>query len=488
MLLRQTLLYLPAQILAPAVQFASILIWAHLLAPADLGTVTLLVATQDVCYSAFFGWWGLYTLRFIAGYVDPAARLTYLRTETAAVILSAIVEAAVVLPLVRWGFGAVMTPGLLALAVAFLISRSINYYNADRARAEARVTLYSLVQVVGPVIGFLFGLLCIWKFGPTPGAVLAGFLAAQMIGVGMAVVQSDFLHRIGRPSTAILKQAISFGGVQTSSQLLAILAINAPRFIVSHLLGLAAVGMFSVGYSLGIRASSFAVTLVTAGAYPLVVKKMQMEGKEAAFAQLSKNMVLVALVVAPVAFGLLAVNRSVVNILVAERYRDVTLTVLPLATMGGLFRYLRAHTSDQVFLLSLKPQFGTIIAACDIVVAVASTFIGIRLFGVPGAALGPMVSGLATFTLSFLLSRTVFGYRAPFAAFARIVAAAVAMCAAVYALPVARHAPMLVAYVALGGAIYVGLVLLAMPREAKALLSLRSKLGGRFARKAGAGA
>ena len=356
------------------------------------------------------------------------------------------------------------------------------------ARAEARVTLYSLVQVVGPVIGFLFGLLCIWKFGPTPGAVLAGFLAAQMIGVGMAVVQSDFLHRIGRPSTAILKQAISFGGVQTSSQLLAILAINAPRFIVSHLLGLAAVGMFSVGYSLGIRASSFAVTLVTAGAYPLVVKKMQMEGKEAAFAQLSKNMVLVALVVAPVAFGLLAVNRSVVNILVAERYRDVTLTVLPLATMGGLFRYLRAHTSDQVFLLSLKPQFGTIIAACDNVVAVASTFIGIRLFGVPGAALGPMVSGLATFTLSFLLSRTVFGYRAPFAAFARIVAAAVAMCAAVYALPVARHAPMLVAYVALGGAIYVALVLLAMPREAKALLSLRSKLGGRFARKVGAGA
>lgn len=65
MLIRQTFLYLPAQVIAPAVQFAFNLIWAHLLSPEDLGVVTLLIATQEVLYALFFGWWGHYSLRFI---------------------------------------------------------------------------------------------------------------------------------------------------------------------------------------------------------------------------------------------------------------------------------------------------------------------------------------------------------------------------------------------------------------------------------------
>ncbi len=482
MLIRQTLLYLPAQILAPMVAFASVLIWAHLLTPSDLGVVTLLVAIQEVCYAAFFGWWGLYTLRFIAGFTDIAERTRYLRAETAAIGLSTLVQTAVVVVVLIYQFDTVMTPGLIALSLAFMITRSINNYSADRARAEARITLYSLVQVVGPVIGFCFGLLCIWRFGPSPNAVLAGFVVAQLIGVGLAIAMSDFCRGLGRVDPAILKTALTFGGTQTTSMMLAILAINAPRFIVGRMLGLDALGRFSVGYSLGIRASSFAVTLVTAGAYPLVVRKMQTEGRAAAFAQLSKNMILVALVVAPVAFGLLAVNRSVVELLVAEPYRAVTYIVLPLATLGGLFRYLRAHTSDQVFLLSLRPGFGTLIAACDIVIAIASTYAGIALYGVAGAALGPMISGLATFALSFVLSRTVFGYHAPLMAFLRIVLAAIVMCVAVYALPVAHNVVMLGAYVGLGGLIYIAATMLVMPREARTLLDMvKSRLPGRKA-------
>lgn len=477
MLIRQTLLYLPAQIIAPLVAFASVLIWAHLLAPADLGVVTLLVAIQDICYAAFFGWWGLYTLRFIAGFITPEERYIYLRTEMFAMVLSTLVEIAVVVPVLNYSFGSLMTPSLTVLSVLFMLTRSINNYGADRARAEARIALYTLVQTVGPVIGFGFGLACIWWFGSSPNAVIVGFVVAQGLGVLLSITMSDFCRGLGRPSLTMIKSALTFGGTQTMSQMLALLAMNAPRFIVSRELGLAALGMFSVGYSLGIRASSFAVTLVTAGAYPLVVRKMQTEGRDAAFAQLSKNMVLVALVVAPVAFGLLGINRSVVDLLVAPAYRTVTYTVLPLATLGGLFRYLRAHTSDQVFLLSLRPGFGTIVAVCDIVVAIASAFFGIWLMGVSGAAFGPMVSGLATFTLSFILSRFVFGYRAPLGPFVRILGAGAVMGGLIYALPEAKDVFLLSGYVALGALAYVVAVFIVMPTEARALGKM---LGRRF--------
>lgn len=480
MLLRQTLLYLPAQILSPLVQFASVLVWSHLLAPQSLGTVTLLVAIQEVCYMAFFGWWSLSTLRFISSFEGAAERAPFLKTESLAIIGCVVAQSlllALLLPLV---LGQTLSPQVLALSIAFMLTRSLNNYTADRARAEAQIALYSMVQIIGPVIGFLFGLFCIWRFGPAPSSVLAGFVVAQSIGIVIGLIRSDLFRSFGRGSRTILKRAISFGSIQTGSQLLAILAMNAPRFIVSTTLGLTALGMFSVGYSLGLRASSFAVTLVTAGAYPLVVRKMNSEGAPAAFTQLSKNMILVALTVAPVAFGLLGINRSVVDMLVAAPYREVTYVVLPLATLGGLFRYLRAHTSDQVFLLNLKPQIGTIVAACDIVVAVASVYVGIHVFGVKGAALGPMVSGLATFTLSFALSRLLFGFRAPLGTIGRIMLAAAIMGGAIWLLPVTVNPLILSLYVGVGGMAYVVLIILFLPRERQTLVGLIDKFAGKF--------
>ncbi len=46
MLIRQTLLYLPAQLLAPLIQFATILTWAHILTPEAVGITTLMIAAS----------------------------------------------------------------------------------------------------------------------------------------------------------------------------------------------------------------------------------------------------------------------------------------------------------------------------------------------------------------------------------------------------------------------------------------------------------
>jgi len=39
MLIRHTLLYLPAQFIGPAIQFISIIIWAYVLTPADVASL-----------------------------------------------------------------------------------------------------------------------------------------------------------------------------------------------------------------------------------------------------------------------------------------------------------------------------------------------------------------------------------------------------------------------------------------------------------------
>ncbi|GMM61965.1 oligosaccharide flippase family protein [Novosphingobium pituita] len=484
MLIRQTLLYLPAQIVAPLVQFASILVWARLMTPRDLGVVTLTIAVQEVYFALFFGWWQRYVLRFVRTFADTTARRQFLGCETLALLASGAAQSLAVVPLAAALEGGLPDPAMLALVEGFMITRSTSAYFADRARAEARIALYSLVQTCGPMAGFAIGVLLLLAHGSSAQAVLLGFLLAQGLGLVAALAMSDALRRPPAYDRPVFHTAIAFGGAVMIATLLATLAFALPRFIVSGALGMAAMGTFAVGYGLGLRASSFAVTLVTAGAYPLVVRRMEQEGIEAASAQLRQNMVLVALAVMPVACGLLAINRLIIDVLVESRFREATASILPLATIGGLFRYLRAHTSDQVFALCLRPGYGTAIAALDIVVAAASTWIGLRWLGLAGAALGPMISGLCTLLASFALSRRRFGFHAPLGTFARILAAATLMGLGVRAIPLVHTAPMLLLAIGLGVLFYGAALGLAMPREARGLLAtLAARLRARRAQR-----
>lgn len=476
MLLRHTLLYLPAQFVAPLIQFVSIIIWAHILSPTDLGVVTLIMAVQELAFAAFFLWWSHYALRFIAGFRDDEARGRFLGTEVIAIALSTVLQTLILLPVLHFYFAQAMTPALLAVTTAFLVSRSLNNYMAERARSEIRIALYSIMQITGPLLGLLIGLGLIWSGQPGAISIVAGFAIAQAGSMLFAFTMSDVGRRLPKLDRTIFGKAASFGIPVMLAYMLALVAANAPRFVVEHVRGLAAVGEFSVGFGLGLRASAFAVMMVTAGAYPLVVRRMEREGLAAAYEQLAKNITLVAVVVVPVAFGLLAVNTAVVDLMVPEAYRAVTYLVLPCATIGGLLRALRAHTTDQVFLIRSRTGFTTLIAVIDLIFAVGLSYAGLMLYGVPGAAIGPMVSGAVTFTTSLLLARWMLDFQVPWRAFGAIVLAAAVMAGIVAALPSGHGYVGLGLRVAVGGAIYPALLALLLPMARQMLFGMAGKL------------
>lgn len=63
MLIRHTLLYLPAQVLAPGLALVTVLAWAHLLPAREIGIATLVVALQEISYTLFYLWWSHFALR-----------------------------------------------------------------------------------------------------------------------------------------------------------------------------------------------------------------------------------------------------------------------------------------------------------------------------------------------------------------------------------------------------------------------------------------
>ncbi|HUO55745.1 MAG TPA: oligosaccharide flippase family protein [Rhodoblastus sp.] len=479
MLIRHTLLYLPAQILGPAIQFFSILLWAYALSPADVGVVTLVIAIQEMSFALFFMWWSHYALRFISGFSGDDRRRRFLASESAAVALCCLAQAALVTPALRLIFPGAMTPATLSVTVMFMLTRSLNTYMSERARSEAHIGLYTLIQTAGPLFGVAFGFALLFTLSRSPASVFAGFAAVQSLSIAAAAFLSDFARVRPRLDREILAGAASFGFPVMAAQLLALAALNAPRFVVERFLGLAAAGNFAVGYGLGLRASSVAVMLVTAGAYPLVVRKMELEGVEAAYRQLAKNITLVALVVIPVAFGLLAVNRSVVDLLIPMAYRDATYLVLPLATIGGMMRFLRAHTTDQVFLVRSRPIPVTAIAVIDLVLGVLSAVLGLHFYGMAGAAAGPMISGFATFAASLLTARFVLDFHLPLRMLAGVTAAAALMAVVVQVAPAGPGFVGLSLRIALGAALYGGAIVALLPPARRIALTAASRLWAR---------
>jgi O-antigen/teichoic acid export membrane protein len=477
MLLKQTWQYLPAQIVAPAVQLLSVLVWAHLLPVEEVGKATLIVAMQDMMFAGLFMWWSHFMLRFLPRYSTAEQRSGFRRAELFAIGASAAVQLAAILIVCRFYFDQSSTALFYVSTASFVTVRSLAAYLAERARSDVKIVLYTALQAFFPACGLLLSVIFSLYVSPSADYVLLAMMIPQLIGIILVVAQTDVGRGIGIPDVAVLRNAMSFGLPVTIGSLLAVVALNAPRFIVDHMLGIAATGIFAVSYGLGIRASSFAVMLVTAGAYPLAVRRMEEGGIEAAYKQLAANMALVALAVAPVACGLIGINISVINIFLPETMRETAYILLPLSTLCGLFRYLRSHTTDQVFLIRQKPRYVSMIAFADLILAISLTVVGLRHFGLWGGVVGPLVTAILTWGTSLLIASIKFDFPFPAWQISRIISAAVVMMLAVLALPTTTSPVVLAAQVGLGGAIYVLALVLLFPSlsEATAAKLLRRK-------------
>src|ERR1700752_4228215 len=96
MLLRHTLLYLPAQLIGPLFQLISVIVWTHVVDEHTLGVITLVTATHDLLQIAFLAWWSQYALRFLGRYLDEGNAARFYRTENAVLLASAIIQSLVV--------------------------------------------------------------------------------------------------------------------------------------------------------------------------------------------------------------------------------------------------------------------------------------------------------------------------------------------------------------------------------------------------------
>src|SRR3569623_215921 len=338
MLLKNTLLYLPAQVIGPFAQLIAMIVWTHLVDEPTLGVITLVTATHELMQIVCLAWWSQYALRFLGRYHDDKDSSRFHRTENTVLLASCVLQSGVVLIILFRVIAPDAGAGLAAATIAYVATRTLNLYFGERARSRHQVAVYTIQQVVGPLVGFLIGLILIKLAGRSAEWPLAGYAIAQFAAAIIVLPWIGCGRGLWPLDRAIVDHALRYGLPLIVGGALGWVGLNASRFVVNEAMGVAAAGLFAVGYGLGQRAATFAAMLVTAAAFPLAVKSMERHGSKVAMQQLADNSALLIAILAPSITGIFTLRHEIVQLTIAVPFQEVTLAILPLSMLAGSIR------------------------------------------------------------------------------------------------------------------------------------------------------
>jgi O-antigen/teichoic acid export membrane protein len=423
MLIRHALSYLPAQLLSPVAQLASMLLWTHWLAPEQMGLFALVTVTQELTQLIGLAWFSTYALRYLPPASDVQGRDRFLQTERGVLLVFAgvsLLSAAVtttLLPLATpWG------SHFLAMA-AFFVTRASNVHYAERARAQAAFVPFTLLQCCGPILGLGFGWWGMHHFAAQATTLWWAYALAQAIGSLVAVPMLGVCWRLRRPDPEIMRAAIKFGLPMMVLWGLAWAAENIVRYQVQWQAGPAALGLMALGWGLGRRVASVSSMMVATAAFPLAARLMNEGRKEEAMAAQSLNLALVCAILAPVTLAVEMLGTDFVALLVASQYRETSVQILGLAMLSGAMRSLQAHTCSQALVLANRFKLVFWVDGVEIAATVLFAGVGLSLYGLQGAVSGACIGAFLALVLAAIFAHRELGLRWPWASLGRIAVA-----------------------------------------------------------------
>jgi len=476
-LIRQTLAYMPAQILSPLTQFATAIILTHYLPPAGYGLTMLIFASQELIYQGLLSWWASYYLRYAGSFSDEAQQQALRRTESTVLLVSTLLQLIVTVLLVR-GI-APDAPGLLyAGACFYIITRSYLGYLSEKARRQGDILAYSTLQIGGPLGGLVLTLALMTILPVAPERVLLDFAIAHFLASAALAWRLGVLVKPGQVDRAIIGAAFGFGVPILVSNIFGWFAAHGIRFVVQYGASPTALGLLSVGWGIAIRITAVAAMVVAAAAYPLAVRAMERGDIEGARSQISANSALLLGLIAPSTVGVIAISEPFVALLVAPEYQAATIAILPWALVGAAIRNLRMHGWDQMYLLFEAPRAMVTLEFIEAALTALAALIGLMTAGLVGAVMGAAIAALVIAIADYIYLNRRFGLHAPISFYLRILASTGLMYLALrilpqLGLPLTNDWRSVGIAVTIGGVVYAALIAILFPKIILAKLRRR---------------
>lgn len=461
-LVRNTVLYLPAQFFPPVIQFATTVVWTYLLDPATFGIVAFVIAIQEIAAYMSVTWWSLFILRFRTRYVELGdERLRSM--DNRMVAYAALIQIVLTAPAL-WLVGVSCELPIFIATAAYFISRMLFVHYGEWVRTEHLIGAYTTSQLVGSFASAGLSILAMLALGSSPAVALSAQALGQFAALALLFGQTGLQLGIGAFDKSIFADAKHYGAPLLISGFFGWVAGNSIRVIIQQSEGVVALGLFSVGWGLGQRIAAVLSMLFTAAAYPLAVKHLEGGDRKGALAQVSLNGVFLLAILTPAAAGAALLSAPLVNLMIAEPFRATTIIILPISLLAAALRGLRLHTADQTMLLLEHTRASMRFTIVESVVNAVFCFVGLHFYGVVGAALGVLVATCVICAGAFAYSFIRLGLPAPSAwTVLRIFVAVGVMSEAISLVPPPSGVGGLVAAVLAGASIYAIVIIMTFP-------------------------
>lgn len=350
--------------------------------------------------------------------------------------------------------------GLLLLTAGLVFIRAVDSGLANILRAQQRSLAFNVYLVVKRYS--ILGAVLVTIFHLLPG--LKGFYVATIAVEALAVVALMlFMRRTCRFSIAQFslpryRAMLAFGIPMIAYEVGGTIFAIGDRFVIQHLLGEGAVGIYSAAYGVCEYVQLILLGAVGQAIVPMYMRIWEEKGEAEVRDFVQKSLYYYVMIGAAVVAGLAAVDAELLTLLASEKYR-VGASVIPyiIASMvvGGAGAMLNVglHIHKQTRTLAV------LVALCAVLNIVLNVIL-IPWYGIEGSAAATLLSGLVLCALALSASNRSLRIALPWRAFAKFPLLSILMFLAVREVTFADKVVTLFAKCVVGALVYMALVLI----------------------------
>ena len=471
---RFALITTAAVALSSALNFAALFLWVRLLSPQDFGTYALASASALLLNALAFEWLRVTAARTLydpthESQIAPAMSDALLAVTGAATILLCLGGAVAI------GSNATVggvAPRLVPVVLLFAISEmSLGMVNVV-SRVRMQAWRFFLSMVMRSVVAIVLGIALVREFGMGSDGILIAIVTAQLL-TAAALILTDRQWRslrIGRASRSerqTFRAIWTLGGPLIISTALTYLAGVLDRYLIDAVLGPAAVGYYAAASDLLQKTLGFALLAINITAYPALVRAYEDHGKAAARKLLEDNFVLQAAVGVPAVVAMILLAPGIAGLLLGPNFRDQGEALLPWLAVAALLRLLVTYHLLMVFQLTRRMGLMTVAPVATIAVLLPLGLVLLRELGLVGMAIAALAAYATCYVLCWAIARRLLSFRLLTCDLAKILIASMTMGAALLPFTAVRTTMLTIGAIALGGFVYVTVLLLLRPDRAR---------------------
>ena len=426
---KDTLMYLPAQLVPALIGIISMPIYTSFFAPAKYGLYFVVIATVEFFRALLSGWLGQSALRFFDGFSRQEKENEFFTTlffgwliivclgigvgEVALFLLKNVLgmELFSLLQIGLWVFASTLTSSILFILL----------------RAKRQSAAYAVFRVTTSVARLGLVVILVLVMNMDVESLLWGVLVIDICSIVIMTTKLRVLSYVSfkKFSCSIMMQFLNYGLPLTGSALSFWILSLSDRYIIQGFRGAKEVGLYSISYNAASKSLNLVVVVLMLAAFPVILNSWNSHGKETTERLISSLIRYYFLIVTPMLIGVTVLAKPIITVLASPEYLQ-GYKILPWVAFG-MFLFGLSQYTNKVWELMQKTKVLLGLMAGAAVMNLFLNFIFVPEFGYVAAGVTTAASYAFYLLLSLYLCKGKLSFRPDYVALSRICGASTVM-------------------------------------------------------------